>query len=104
MRYMMFIKLSESYRGQPIPPALNEAMGQFVGDAMKRGVLVDTAGLQPSKNGHRIRLQGGKLTVTDGPFTESKEIVGGYAIVDVKSKAEALEIGTQFMELHRVHW
>jgi hypothetical protein len=51
-----------------------------------------------------VNLSGGKLKVTDGPFTEAKEVVGGYALVEVKSKEEALEVARQFMELHRVHW
>lgn len=104
MKYLMFIKLSESYRSQPIPQALNDAMGEFVTEGFKSGVLKDTAGLKPTSEATRIRLSGGKLTVTDGPFTEAKEVVGGYAIVEVKSKEEALEIGRQFMEIHRVHW
>ena len=55
-------------------------------------------------DGFRVRSRGGKLKVTDGPFSESKEIVGGYALVDVSSKEEALNVAREFMELHRVHW
>ena len=104
MRYMMLIKHPEDYRNKPIPAALLEAMGDFVGDAMKRGIIVDTNGLQSTHKGKKVRLSGGKLTVIDGPFTESKEIVGGYAIVELPSDEEALELATQFMELHRIHW
>ena len=104
MRYMMFIKASEAYRNMGIPQALNDAMGKFVTESFKSGALVDTAGLQPSSAGSRITLSRGKLTVTDGPFTEAKEVVGGYAIVEAKSKKEAMDIATEFMELHRVHW
>ena len=104
MRYMMFIKHTEDYRGKTIPPALIEAMGKFIGDYSKKGKFIDGAGLKSSHKGKRVQLRGGKLSVIDGPFTESKELVGGYAIVDVESDAEALEIAKQFMDLHRVHW
>jgi hypothetical protein len=104
MRYMMFIKHTEDYRNKTAPAALYEAMGEFVGAAMKTGQILDTAGLQPTSAGTRIGLRKGKLLVTDGPFTESKEIVGGYALVDVTSRDEALALAREFMELHRVHW
>ena len=104
MKYLMLIKHSESYRGQPIPQALMDAMGEFVGEGFKSGYLKDTAGLKPTSEGFRVRSSKNKLKVTDGPFTESKEIVGGYAMVDVPSRDEALRVARNFMELHRVHW
>ena len=104
MRYMMLIKHTEDYRGKPIPPGLNEAMDQFVGENTKNGKFIDTNGLKSSHKGKKVQLRGGKLHVVDGPFTESKEIVGGNAIVDVESDQEALDLATQFMELHRIHW
>ena len=104
MRYMMFIKHTKDYQGLVPPTGLLEAMGAFVGDSMQRGIMLDGAGLKPTAEGTRVRLSGGKLAVIDGPFTESKEIIGGYALVEVATKAEALEIATRFMELHRVHW
>lgn len=104
MRYMMFIKHTEAYRSKTVPAALHEAMGKFVGDSMQRGVLIDTAGLQPTSAGTRVAISKGKIIVTDGPFTESKEIVGGYAIVEAKTREEALALAREFMELHRVHW
>lgn len=104
MRYMMFIKHSEDYRQEEVPQSLYAAMGKFVGEATKNGVMIDGAGLQPSARGHRVRLSKGKITVTDGPFTESKEIVGGYALIEARSEEHALEIAREFMEIHRVHW
>jgi hypothetical protein len=104
MRYMMLIKHTEDYRDKTIPPALMEAMGEFVGENMKNGKIVETNGLKSSHKGKKVRLRGGKLQVIDGPFTESKEIVGGYAIVEAESEQEALDLATQFMELHRIHW
>ncbi len=104
MKYLMMIKHSEQYRNQEIPQALMDAMGTFVGESFESGVLKDTAGLKPTSEGFRVRLSGGKLKVTDGPFTETKEVVGGYAIVEVPSREKALEIANEFMELHRKHW
>jgi hypothetical protein len=104
MKYLMLIKHSESYRSQPMPQGLLDAMGEFVAEGFKSGVLKDTAGLKETAEGLRVRSSGGKLLVTDGPFTEAKEVIGGYALVDVQSKEEALNVARQFMELHRVHW
>ena len=104
MRYMMFIEHRELGTAATPPQGLLDAMGEFVGAEMKSGRLVDTAGLKPTKDGTRIRSNKGKLTSTDGPFTEAKEIIGGYALVETKSREEAMELATQFMELHRVHW
>jgi hypothetical protein len=104
MKYLTFIRHSESYRESAPPPALMEAMGKFVERSFKDGTLVDTGGLLPSREGSRVRLAKGQITVTDGPFTESKEVVGGWAILEARSKAEAIRIATEFMELHRTHW
>jgi hypothetical protein len=104
MKYLTFIRHPESQRATAPPPALMEAMGKFVEKSLKNGTLVDTGGLLPSKDGVRVRLANGKITVTDGPFSESKEIIGGWAILKADSKAEAIQIATEFMELHRRHW
>src|SRR4051812_4720708 len=104
MRYMMFIKHSEDYRNKPIPQGLMDAMGEFVQANFKNGTLVDTAGLKPTSDAKRVKLEGGKITVVDGPFTESKEIIGGYAIVNVPTYEAAMDLANTFMDLHRVHW
>lgn len=104
MKYLTFIRHSESHRESGPPPALMEAMGEFVQRSLKDGTLVDTGGLLPSKDGVRVRLAGGKIKVTDGPFTETKEVIGGWAILSCKTKEEAIRIATEFMELHRKHW
>lgn len=104
MKFLMLIKHSENYRNQAIPQRLMDAMGEFVGESMKSGVLKDTAGLKPTAEGFRIRSRKNRLTLTDGPFTEGKEVVGGYALVEVASKEEAVKTARQFMELHRLHW
>jgi hypothetical protein len=104
MKYLSFIRHSESSREADLPRALIEAMDEFVKKSMKDGTLVDTGGLLPSKEGFRLRLSRGKISMTDGPFTESKEVIGGWAILQADSKAEAIQIATEFMELHRKHW
>jgi hypothetical protein len=104
MKYLMLIKHAESYRGEPIPQALMDAMGEFVTEGLKSGVVKDTAGLKPTAEGFRVRSSKNQLKVTDGPFTEAKEVVGGYALVEVASREQALKFARQFMELHRVHW
>jgi len=73
-------------------------------EAAQAGVLVESGGLAPTAKGGRIRLTRGKLTIIDGPFTETKEVIGGYAVYDLKSKAEAMQWAQRFMDLHRVHW
>ena len=104
MKYLMLIKSSESYRNEAIPQALMDAMGEFVTESMKSGVVKDTAGLKPTAEGFRVRSSKNRLTVTDGPFTETKEVVGGYALAEFASKEEALKMARDFMELHRLHW
>ena len=104
MKYLAFIRHAESYREAGPPSALMEAMGKFVQKSLQDGSLVDTGGLLASKEGFRVRLARGAITVTDGPFTETKEVIGGWAILNASSRAEALRIAQQFMELHRTHW
>lgn len=104
MKYLAFIRHPESYREAGPPPALMEAMGRFVQKSRQDGSLVDTGGLLPSKDGFRIRLTKGTISMTDGPFAETKEVIGGWAILEAASKVEALRIAREFMELHRKHW
>jgi hypothetical protein len=103
MRYIAFIKHKQDYRGIKPPAALIEAMGAFVGENLRKGKFVDGAGLQSTHRAKKIQLRNGHLHVVDGPFTESKEIVGGYTILEVESEAEALELAKQFVELHRLY-
>ena len=104
MKYMMMIVHSEKHREMTVPPSLYEAMGTFVGEYMEKGYLKDTAGLKPTKDGYRVRMSGRKLKTIDGPFTETKEVVGGYAIVEVPNKDEAYTIAQRFMQIHLDHW
>jgi len=104
MKYLSFIRSSESFRNQTPPPALMEAMGKFVEKSFREGTVVDTGGLAPSKDGFRVRIEDGRLTVKDGPFSESKEIIGGWAVLKTETREQALRIATEFMELHRKYW
>ena len=104
MRYMMFIRHHENFTMADVPKSLFDAMGEFVTEAMKNGSIIDTAGLEPTKKGKRVRLSGGKLSVIDGPFVETKEVVGGYALCEAKSYEEAMALATRFMDIHRIHW
>jgi len=99
---MTIVKAAEPFRRPP--PALLEAIGRLADEATRAGVFVETAGLAPTSQGARVRLSSGKISVTDGPFTEAKEVVGGYAIFDVKSKDEVMDWTRRFMELHKKHW
>ncbi|HYZ85095.1 MAG TPA: YciI family protein [Bryobacteraceae bacterium] len=82
MRFMMMVKADRNYEaGAPPSPELMEAMDRLIEDTKRAGVLLETEGLLPSFAGARVRADGGKLTVTDGPFSEAKELIGGYAIV-----------------------
>ncbi|HEX4514333.1 MAG TPA: YciI family protein [Polyangiaceae bacterium] len=103
MKFLSFIRSSESQRGGAPPPALMEAMGTFIEKSKREGVLVDTGGLLPSKEGVRIRVAGGKLSVTDGPFAETKEVIGGWAILQ-GTREEVMRAATEFMELHVKYW
>jgi hypothetical protein len=105
MRFMMMIK-SEEGSGPPEGPSqrMMEEMGQLFEEMTKAGVLLDTAGLRPTGDSTQLRWDRGKLTVVDGPFTEAKEVVGGYAIVQAKSKEEALEWAKRFVRLHGDDW
>ena len=104
MRFMMMVKHPEGKNSGPPPKALMDAMDRIIQEAVKNGNMVITGGLAPTAQSNRVRLSGGKISVIDGPFTETKEVVGGFAIMDFKSKEEALKAAKDFMDLHRQHW
>jgi hypothetical protein len=87
--------------GLPPDPKLMAAIGQLTDEMTKAGILVDSGGLAPSSQLTRLRASGGKLTRVDGPFAETKEMIAGYAVVEVKSKDEAIVLGQRFMQLHQ---
>ena len=102
MRYMMIVKHAEN-QGPP-PKALMDAIAQLAQEEAKSGTMIGNGGLRPTAQGARVRLSGGKVSVIDGPFTEAKEIIGGYAQFELKSRQEAIEGAVRFMELHKKHW
>jgi hypothetical protein len=102
MRYLVFVKMAEDV-GTP-PPALVEAMGREMGQAFADGSMLDAGGLYPTAQSTEIRVAAGRLTVTDGPFTEVKEVVGGYSIIEARSPEEAVAGARRVAELHQEHW
>jgi len=102
MQFMMIVKHAEK-QGPP-PKELIDAITKMSEEAAKAGTIRGSGGLGPTARGARVRLSGGKLTVIDGPFTEAKEVVGGYAQFELKSKEEAIEGAMRFMELHKKYW
>ena len=105
MRYMMIVRGDENFATSGPPPMeLMEAIGKLGEDAMKAGKMVSMGGLQHSGKGATVALKGGKLITTDGPFTEAKEVIGGFTIMDLASKEEAIAEAVKFMELHRKLW
>ncbi len=102
MRFMMLVKSAENMAAPP--KELMDAIAKLGEDASKNGTMIASGGLAPTSMSTRIRVSRGQLTTTDGPFTEAKEVVGGYAVFELKSKEEALEGAKRFMELHKKHW
>ena len=103
MRFMMLIKHAQELSGPP-PKPLMDAMDKLAEESKQANTMVASGGLAPIAASTEVRIANGKRTTIDGPFTESKEIIGGFAIFDINSKQEAIEGAERFMELHRVHW
>jgi hypothetical protein len=101
MRFMYIVTSPQPMKGPT--PALMEAMGKLSEREIKAGRMIDNGGLTPLQQGARISVSDGKLSVTDGPFVEAKEVIGGYAIFELRDKAEALAMAREFMQLHLDH-
>jgi hypothetical protein len=102
MRYLCFVKMDESQANPP--KALMEAMGEHVGEGFASGLLLDAGGLYGAKEAVEYRVRSGQLTVTDGPYAEAKEVIGGWAIIKVDSEEEARAEGQKMADLHQTHW
>ena len=102
MRFMMLVKHAEN--SGPPPKGFMDEMAKLGEEAVKAGTMVVSGGLAPTATSTRVRLSKGQVAAIDGPFTEAKEVVGGFAILEFKSKKEALESAKHFMELHKKHW
>ena len=87
-------------QGAPPPLALMQAIGKLGEEMSKSGHLLEMGGLAPTALGALLNLERGTIRVTDGPFAESKELIGGYAIMQAASKAEAIELGRRFLQVH----
>lgn len=98
MRFLCIYKPSKP-EGTPTTQQEMAEMGKLIEDMQKSGVLLTTEGCLPSALGARVRLSNGKINVTDGPFTEAKEIIGGFALIQVNSKAEAIEQTKRFLKI-----
>ncbi|WP_163992843.1 YciI family protein [Pyxidicoccus caerfyrddinensis] len=103
MRFLSMVRVQEN-PGQKPSEKLMADMGKLMAEMTAKGALLDTAGLQPSSAGVRLRNNHGKLSRTDGPFTETKEVVGGYAMLKADSMEEALELTRRFLEVHGDEW
>lgn len=102
MRFLGIIKAAEG-QGQP-PKALMDAIAQFTEESFRNGSLIQTGGLTDTKKGARIRMSRGRLKFVDGPFSESKEVVGGFALMEAPTREAAIEHMRRFMQLHVEHW
>ena len=99
MRFLSMIRIDESTGFRPSERLMSD-MGKLVEEATREGWLVSTAGLQPTSAGKRVRWNRGKLSTTDGPFTETKEVIGGYAVIEAPSMAAAIELTKRFLRVH----
>jgi hypothetical protein len=103
VRFLSMIRITEN-TGQMPSQKLMEDMGKLIEVMTREGTLVSTAGLRPTAEGKRVRLRDGKLSTTDGPFVETKEVIGGFAVLEAKSMDEALELTRRFLRVHGDEW
>ena len=103
MRFLSMIRVDET-RGQVPSEQLMQDMGKLIEEMTREGSLIRTAGLRPTSEGTRVRLRQGKLSAVDGPFTETKEVIGGFAILEAKSMPDAVELTRRFLRIHGNEW
>jgi hypothetical protein len=103
MRFLSMIRVNEN-TGQVPSQQLMDDMGKLMDEMTREGTLVRTAGLRPTREGRRVRLNKGQLSVVDGPFTETKEVIGGFAILEAPSMDAALELTKRFLRIHGDAW
>ena len=103
MRYLSMIRIDENTRQVPSEQLMTD-MGKLIEELTQAGSLISTAGLRPTSEGMRVRLRRGKLTTTDGPFTEAKDVIGGYAILEAPSMEEAVALTKRFLKVHGEEW
>ena len=103
MQFLSMIRINENSGKRP-DERLMDDMGKLMDEMTKAGIMIDTAGLQPTPQGVRVKLSHGKISQTDGPFTETKEVIGGYAIIEAPSMAEAVKVAERFLAVHGEGW
>ena len=103
MRFLSMIRIDEN-SGLVPSDELMQNMGKLIEEMTREGKLIRTAGLRPTAEGVRVRLRRGKLSSVDGPFTETKEVIGGFAILEAGSKEEAIELTRRFLKIHGDTW
>ena len=103
MRFISMIRIEENTGRVPSEQLMSD-MGKLIEELTRTGRLISTAGLRPTSEGVRVRLRRGKLSMVDGPFTETKEVIGGYAILEAESKEEAIELTQRFLKVHGDEW
>jgi hypothetical protein len=100
---MRFMYIVTPARHEPPTPELMEAMHKLADREIKAGRMLDSGGLMPVQTGAQVRIADGKLSVIDGPFVEAKEVIGGYAIFELRDREEAVAAAVEFMQLHKDH-
>ena len=103
MRFLSMVRIKENSGMVPSEKLMSD-MGKLMEEMTKAGVLLSTAGLRPTSEGVRVRLSRGKVSTVDGPFAETKEVIGGYAILEAQSKAEAVDLTRRFLTVHGTDW
>ena len=103
MRFLSMIRIDEKAGQRPSEQLMND-MGRLMDEMTREGALIRTAGLRPTAEGVRVRLRKGKLSTIDGPFTETKEVIGGFAILEATSMPHAVELTRRFLQIHGDGW
>ena len=104
MRFMAIVKATKDYEaGKPPKPELMAAMGKLAQEEQKLGIFEMGGGLLPSSQGHKVRMSGGRIAVTDGPFAETKEVIGGFAILNYASHEQAIKGARRVLQIHAEH-
>ena len=103
MRFLSMIRIDESSDVVPSEQLMRD-MGKLIAEMTREGTLISTAGLRPTREGVRVHLRAGKLSTVDGPFIETKEVIGGFAILEARSMKEAIELTQRFLTVHGDEW
>ena len=103
MKFLSMIRINENSGLKPSEKLMSD-MGKLMEEATREGWLVSTEGLRPTSEGVRVRSRHGKVSLTDGPFTETKEVIGGFAVLEARDMKEAIRLTERFLEIHGDEW